>query len=97
MKYNPEIDYCGPGRGWLTKLIPNEIGGVSVNYYCYKHDVGYATSDRRKVQDKAFRNDIKEAYKDAGKPVLGFFVSWTYYIAVRIGGAFVHGAKKKDD
>ena len=89
MPYNPKIDYCGPGRGWLVKLIPNEIGGVSINYLCYKHDVDWAADDPRyKKADKEFRGNLKEAFKKIGKPVLGFFVSWSYYVAVRIGRLF---------
>lgn len=88
-EYNDKIDYCGPGRGWLTKIIPRKIGGVDINYHCYIHDSDYATKDRRKAADKVFRNSIKREFQEKGKPVLGWIVSWTYYIAVRLGGWMV--------
>lgn len=95
-KYDKSIDYCGPAESWLTRYIPNELFGVSINHCCYLHDMSWTGEGvRHKEGDKHFRNCIKEkfkykaekegGFKGAGLRLAGFFISWLYYFSVRLG------------
>lgn len=97
-QYDETIDYCGPGFGLMTKLIPRKIGGVDINLICYRHDLAWGTTEPRyKAADQLFRNAIYRKYKELDKKVLGLFVSRLYYVAVRIGraGRWVQSIAKK--
>lgn len=88
--YNPKTDYCGPGQGFLTRLIPRKIGGVNINHICYLHDKAWSQLDvRHKEADLAFKEHIKDEFISEDKKVLGYFVSNIYYIAVRFGRAYL--------
>lgn len=39
--YDPKQDYCGPGKGWLAKVLFNGPWGVRINTCCYFHDTAY--------------------------------------------------------
>lgn len=85
MKYDEAIDYCGPNGLHISKFIPRKIGGVDINYACFVHDTGWAKGEGHTKADIQFRHDIQSLFRSHGKPVLGFFVSWLYFSAVRLG------------
>lgn len=84
-KYDKDKDYCGPEGMAISKLIPRKLFGVNINYACYKHDVAWGMGDKYTQADQIFRDTIYDAFKAENKPVLGFIVSWTYFLAVRLG------------
>lgn len=89
-QYDPKKDYCGPGQGFLTRIIPRKIGGVDINKVCYKHDCAWAQKDvRHKEADLAFKEHIEDEFISEGKKILGYFVSNIYYFAVRLGRAYL--------
>lgn len=84
-KYDPERDYCGPNGLHISRFIPRKIGGVDINFACYMHDKGWSDGEGHTKADKQFRHDIQAQFRSRNKPVLGFFVSWLYFSAVRFG------------
>ena len=79
MGYKKEKDYCS--------CSPDGLFGVRFNYACYLHDVDYYQQTKtRRQADKLFRQRINAIYRRQNKKVAGFFVSWTYWIGVRLFG-----------
>ena len=61
-------DYCS--------CSPDVIAGVDISYCCRIHDKQYEEKVfSRKLSDKMFRYNIQYYFKDAGKPIRGFFMS----------------------
>ena len=82
MKYNKNKDYCS--------CSPDKLFGVRFNYACYLHDRQYRNEVKvrktRKKADISFKKSIQSEFKKKHKPIQGFFVSWIYYIGVRLFG-----------
>ena len=90
--YNPSVDYCGPGKSWVTKFISNTPWGANINRCCYAHDVAYelgGTGQDRERADVAFRECIEDQFvKRRWTPnFLGKIVAKRYYIFVRRFGS----------
>lgn len=58
IKYDPNVDYCGPEGSKLARFIPNRIWGVSVNVCCYIHDQEYHQKVGKDVADQRFRSGM---------------------------------------
>lgn len=79
-KYNPSANYCS--------FSPDIVCGIKINYPCFVHDRQYRneikTRKSRKEADISFRKMIRAEFKKNKKPKIGFFVSWVYYLGVRL-------------
>ena len=80
MIYNKKDNYCS--------YSPDQLFGVRFNFSCFLHDRQYRNEVvRRKTRleaDRHLKFIIYQTYKKAGKRIIGFFVSWFYYVAVRL-------------
>jgi hypothetical protein len=69
---------------------PDEMFGVDYSSVCKAHDDQYGNRvKKRKTRaeaDKDLREGIFQKFKEQGKPLQGFFVSWGYYLGTRIFG-----------
>ena len=89
--YNKEENYCS--------FSPEELFGVRFNHACFIHDRQYrdevVNRKSRLEADVFMREGIYNDFAKADKKVIGFFVAWLYYLAVRLfGGGY--WANKKD-
>ncbi|MCK5616512.1 hypothetical protein KAR91_82380 [Candidatus Pacearchaeota archaeon] len=84
--------FCGPaGSGLIavgiSSCIPDIIFGVDLSGCCRSHDLDWDDKGACKEADLRFREDIRKAFKEAGKPeYLGKAVANWYYAGVRLGG-----------
>jgi len=54
LKYNPEIDYCGPAGRIISKCISRFILGIDTNYACFEHDRDYENQIGKEKADKKY-------------------------------------------
>ena len=80
MGYDAEENYCS--------FSPESLFGVKFNFACYLHDRQYRNEVKwrksRLGADLDLKKGIMENYLKKRKWVAGFFVSWIYFLAVRI-------------
>lgn len=84
--YDPNTDYCGPGKGFWAWVIPDKPWGVNINPCCYMHDWAYekgGTEEDRARADKAFRVCIYNRFVKKRPRFLAWLVAWRHYIAVK--------------
>lgn len=78
--YDIKENYCS--------FSPDQMFGVRFNYACYLHDRQYRNEvierKTRKEADVELRREIQNQYKKKNLGILGFIISWYYYIAVRL-------------
>jgi len=94
------VNGCGPKYRLVNWLVPDVLFGMQITEYCNQHDFNYwlgggskkifCNSERLKA-DRQLREAIwaraKETRKACLLPIL-YIVSWIYYAAVRVGGAY---------
>lgn len=83
---------CGP-KGWLGKLIPDHLFGLSVNEACDLHDEQYIQGGndyQRKLADQIFLNGILDKIRNTNDKKLISFLrkisAYSYYFAIRLFG-----------
>ncbi len=86
--YDPRIDYCGPGKSFLTKLIPNKLIGVSLNSCCYFHDMAYeigGDGQDRMLADLRFKDCIFSKFNQKWwvPKAVAWWIAHRYYVVVR--------------
>lgn len=84
MAYDKNENYC--------TFSPDRLFGVTFNYGCYLHDRQYRNEVKvrktRKEADIQLKECIQREFSD-NKKIMGFFISWIYYIFVRLFGGVV--------
>jgi len=90
--YDPNMDYCGPGKSFLTNLIPNRLLGINLNSCCYFHDTAYengGTGQDRYHADLRLRDCVygKLVRKWWVPKFLARTVAGRYFTAVRVFGS----------
>lgn len=90
--YDPDQDYCGPGKSWLTRMISSTPWGADINPCCYMHDVAYevgGTGKDRLAADEQFRDCILNRFSQQRwtPRFIGRMVAERYFLAVRVFGS----------
>ena len=83
---------CGP-KGWLGKLIPDHLFGLSVKKACNYHDQQYiqgGDDHQRKIADQFFLDEMLDKIRKSNDAKLISFLrkvsAYSYYFAVRFFG-----------
>lgn len=104
--FNTPYDYKsnGCGSGWLAKLIPNTIYGVSIREACRRHDYSYEvgkTAEDKIIGDNQFLLNLLAIVEDADKwyypTKLARLRAVDYYSAVRDHGDKAYWDGKDDE
>lgn len=90
--YDKDVDYCGPGKGVLAKLVTNTPWGGNINLCCYRHDKAYeegGTGEDREHADKVFRACVYKCLvaKWWIPAWLAGMCAERHYVAVRVLGS----------
>ena len=88
---------CGP-KGFLGRLIPDRLFGVSFHSACYFHDERYSKGGNhhdRKLADQLFLNDMLLSIDKRGGIFLAKNIrklgAYFYYLGVRLFGSLLFG------
>jgi len=90
--YDPKKKYCGPGRGFITWLVPDKLFGIGLNYCCYEHDKAYregGTEQDRMEADRNLQECIRRKLLESKwiPNAIACWVAHRYFRAVRLLGS----------
>lgn len=88
---------CGPGNGFVGKLVPE----LYFNACCRQHDYYYSRGGDIFMKIEAdlmfFAHMVKSVntrFNKWYKKIFPVFIAWAYFVAVSIGGLFLWSFRK---